>query len=82
MGSFRNINFFWGYGTGCWCLGWDISNENDRQSCQSRTRNPLDGCESGGTVFVDGVGSGTRFRTVQSGKLLILKKHIQLLMRG
>jgi len=49
-------------------LGWDISNENDRQNCQLRTRNPLDGCESGRTVFVDAVGGGTRFKTVQSGK--------------
>ncbi|TVY46949.1 putative pectinesterase 67 [Lachnellula cervina] len=45
---------------------WDISNENDRQNCQSRTRNPLDGCEGSRMVFVDGLGNGTGFRSVQS----------------
>lgn len=50
---------------------WDISNENDRQNCQSRTRNPLDGCEGSRTVFVDGWGNGTGFRSVQSGMFLI-----------
>ena len=53
---------------------WDISNENDRQICQSRTRNPLDGCEGSRTVFVDGLGNGTRFRSVQSGMLSITTK--------
>ncbi|TVY29419.1 putative pectinesterase A [Lachnellula hyalina] len=51
---------------------WDISNENDRQICQSRTRNPLDGCEGSRTVFVDGLGNGTRFRSVQSDTYTIL----------
>ncbi|TVY78440.1 putative pectinesterase, partial [Lachnellula suecica] len=47
-------------------LGWDVSNENHRHACQSRTRNPLDGCESGKTLYVNAAGNGTAFKTVQS----------------
>ncbi|KAH6680265.1 carbohydrate esterase family 8 protein [Halenospora varia] len=46
--------------------GWDISNKNDRHSCQARSRNPLDGCDSKKTVFVDVVSSTSKFKTVQS----------------
>ena len=44
---------------------WDINNEGDRNNCQSRTRNPLDGCDTTKTVFV---GKSGKFQTVQSGK--------------
>jgi len=42
---------------------WDINNEGDRNNCQSRTRNPLDGCDTSKTVFV---GKSGKFKTVQS----------------
>lgn len=44
--------------------GWDISNERDRQSCQSRSRNPLDGCQVGKTVFVGGGNASIQAGTV------------------
>ena len=82
MASLRNLIFLLATVLISGVLGWDIGNENDRQSCQSRTRNPLEGCEAGKTVFVDGVGNGTRFRTVQSGGFSISGKQTRLLTRG
>jgi hypothetical protein len=46
---------------------WDINNDNDRLNCQSRTRNPLAGCDQKKTVFVDFVSANSKFKTVQSG---------------
>lgn len=45
---------------------WDIGNENDRHGCQAYSQNPLDGCDQSKTLFV-GVGSKSKFKTVQSG---------------
>ncbi len=55
-------------------LGWDIANEKNRHSCQSRTRNPLEGC-GGKALFVDaeGNGTGTGFKTVHSGEFLLVE---------
>ncbi|KAH8668089.1 carbohydrate esterase family 8 protein [Tricladium varicosporioides] len=52
--------------------GWDISNKNDRHLCQARSRNPLAGCDSKKTVFVDVVSSTSKFKTVQSDTYIIL----------
>jgi hypothetical protein len=46
---------------------WDISNANDRHACQLHSKNPLEGCDQGRTVFVDTVGVNSKFQTVQSG---------------
>lgn len=47
---------------------WDISNDKDRHGCQAHSKNPLQGCDLGKTVFVDFVGNSSKFKTVQSGK--------------
>ncbi|CZR57172.1 related to pectinesterase [Phialocephala subalpina] len=45
---------------------WDISNDNDRHSCQAYSRDPLQGCDEQKTVFVDLVSSSSKYKTVQS----------------
>ena len=47
---------------------WDINDENDRQSCQSYSKNPLDGCHETNSIFVDIVGGKSKYQTVQSGR--------------
>ena len=51
--------------------GWDIGNQNDRHGCQAYSSDPLHGCDRERTVFVDVVSSQSKFKTVQSGKILI-----------
>lgn len=46
---------------------WDINNDNDRHRCQLPSRNPLEGCDSGKTRYVDVGGNSSDFQTVQSG---------------
>jgi len=48
-------------------LGWSIDNDHDRKMCQHHSQNPMDGCDSKKTVFVDVVGSDSKFKSVQSG---------------
>jgi hypothetical protein len=50
--------------------GWDINNQNDRHGCQAYSQDPLNGCDRERTVYVD-VGAKSKYKTVQSGKLLI-----------
>ena len=50
--------------------GWDIGNQNDRHGCQAYSRDPLQGCDRERTVYVDVVSSQSKFKTVQSGKIL------------
>ena len=50
--------------------GWDINSQNDRHSCQAHSRDPLEGCDRKRTVYVDVVSSDSKYKTVQSGKLL------------
>lgn len=53
-------------------LSWDINAATDRQKCQSHTANPLDGCDTKKTVFVNGASnSSSGFKTVQSGESLL-----------
>jgi hypothetical protein len=47
--------------------GWDISDQNDRHGCQAYSKDPLDGCDHERTIFVDVVGSDSKYKTVQSG---------------
>lgn len=60
-------------------LGWDIGNENDRQRCQAHSRNPLEGCDAGKTVFVDVGSSSSGFKTVQSGQFSRMQKTSMLM---
>ncbi|KAH7419264.1 carbohydrate esterase family 8 protein [Cadophora sp. MPI-SDFR-AT-0126] len=46
--------------------GWDIGSSKDRHACQAKTRNPLDGCDTRRTLYVDAVSSSSKYKTVQS----------------
>ncbi|PVH89684.1 carbohydrate esterase family 8 protein [Cadophora sp. DSE1049] len=46
--------------------GWDIGSSKDRHACQAKTRNPLDGCDTRRTLYVDTGNSSSRYKTVQS----------------
>ncbi|KAH8811956.1 carbohydrate esterase family 8 protein [Xylogone sp. PMI_703] len=46
---------------------WDINNEHDRHGCQLTTRNPLRGCDSKRTIYVNiNRGEHSNFPSVQS----------------
>lgn len=47
--------------------GWDIGSSKDRKACQAKTVNPLDGCDTRRTLYVDAVSSSSKYKTVQSG---------------
>ena len=47
---------------------WDIGNQQDREGCQYPSGNPLAGCDPERTLFVDGIGGRSTFKTVQSGQ--------------
>lgn len=49
---------------------WDIGNPKDRHECQAPTKHPLDGCDRKRTLYVDAVSSNSKYKTVQSGKLI------------
>ena len=46
---------------------WDINSAKDRKGCQARTGNPLEGCDTKRTLYVNGASNSSEFRTVQSG---------------
>ncbi|KAJ8064656.1 hypothetical protein OCU04_006979 [Sclerotinia nivalis] len=45
---------------------WNINSQQNRHACQNHTQNPLEGCDLQRTKYVDSVGSGSNFKTVQS----------------
>ncbi|KAK0125389.1 hypothetical protein ONS96_009236 [Cadophora gregata f. sp. sojae] len=51
--------------------GWDIGSSKDRHACQAKTRNPLDGCDTRRTLYVDPVSSSSKYKTVQSAMMAL-----------
>lgn len=51
--------------------GWDIGSSKDRKACQAKTVNPLDGCDTRRTLYVDAVSSSSKYKTVQSAVLAL-----------
>jgi hypothetical protein len=62
---------------------WDINNVKDRAACQAFSKkHPLDGCDQSKTLVVDATDHSSKFKTVQSGKNLLLACWDTLLMES